>query len=182
MFNFFKRSNDPVLVDIIEDRSTPNFQETLVLQERYLLPSMIQEANAQLTAKALGYLQAGSIILGLFTLLNLDPLLQALDQAPLVAFREIPVQTILLGCSFAMFLLMIIFSIRVITPTDYLLPGAMDWEGIYKRYLHAKPEDCYRQILSNVFDSIKHAHKLNVTKSFSVKWCGVCLVLQVSLS
>ena len=67
MFNF-KRE---VLVDIKNDDTTLNYQESLVLDQRYRAYDRVGAANARLDQKAVGYLQAGGVVIGLVTVFNL---------------------------------------------------------------------------------------------------------------
>ena len=167
MFNF-KRE---VLVDIKNDDTTLNYQEWLVLDQRYRAYDRVDDANRRLDEKAVGYLQAGGIVIGLVTVFNL------FENPPVEGFSiYLLLSTIV---AFASFIIMIIVVNQALSPRTVHIPGSNVWKDIRDLRLNAPPNNCFKQVFSDLLAAVNSELALNKFKSKRVVLAGWLLILEI---
>lgn len=167
MFNF-KRE---VLVDIKNDDTTLNYQESLVLDQRYRSYERVGMANARLDEKAIGYLQAGGVVIGLVTVFNLFESPRSTSDS--ICFL---IATII---AFASFIIMIVVVNQSLSPRDVHVPGSNEWEDMRDLRLYVPENNCFKQILSDLIKAVNSESELNKFKSKRVIIAGWLLISEI---
>lgn len=162
-----KQLDTLVKVHIIEDSSTPSFQEGLVLQQLQRNADKLDEANDAMDAKAMGLLQASSLVTGLLALLD-----YSIAKGSWLSGLAVIVALVCLFC-------MVLALLEAFRPRAYDTAGVADWDDIYKLHLSVSPEACFLQIVSNLINSIKSVEKINQEKREMLYWAVVLFAVQV---
>lgn len=149
-------------------------QQTLVLEEKRLMLSMLDGARDTLDARGLGLVQAAGLVLVLAGVVRLPGFVLApVDQG--WALAAVAVAFLAFGGMVGLFL-------GAMAPLVYTLPGTLDWDELGERYLGAEEEDCFNQVLSNLIEAIEKMMAVNRRKGRCLRWAiGLFLVQVVGL-
>lgn len=154
-----------------------DYQQSLVLEQRYALLEMVRDANQSLDDKANSLLQVSGLVVGIVAALSLTGLGQLIGGA-----SQIDVSGLSKFFSFFAFLLLIgsVWSYtKTVTPEPYSLPGSTDWERTLSLYVEVPKSKSFDQVLSDLFNAIDSARALNERKSYYVLCLGRLLMGQV---
>lgn len=129
-------------------------QEELVLHDRRTTMQNVDAAGDHLDGKALGLLQAASLVLALAAIAgDLDwPSLAPVEQAGL-------------GVALLAFGLMVGAVIVAWLPQPYWAPGERDWDEMVERYLRADTTAVYLQTISNYDNMVRRFEARNARKA-----------------
>jgi len=160
----------PIQVDTRSNNSL-NYRRGLLLEQKYKILQIFDQANDSLDSKATQLLQAGGLIVALVTALSFS------------TFFASPGSTTSAKAGIAVaclaFVGMIGLSIAAWSPKESGAPGSLDWAQMYDRYILVDDETCYNQILSDCTEAIASSKAVNIRKGNLVKWSAFLLVLQL---
>lgn len=170
MFDWFSRLLSPDAVQESREELAP--QHTMLLEQKYKMLSMLDQANDALDRKAATVLQSTAFIIAFISAFKLPDLIGA-DQ---------PIHVLLfLAGVFVTFIAMVILVILAWRPSPLLVPGFPDWDDQFSKYIYADLEQCFSQILSDILESIKDIRSINAWKGKLVNTSVILLVVQVAL-
>lgn len=155
-----------------------DYQQGLVLEQKYKLMETVQSANQALDDKANSLLQTGGVVVGLvatFTLSDLALLVRGDNTVGIPIISQISI-----AAAFILFLLSIWLYRQAQSPMAYDLPGSTDWDRIFNSYLYATPEACFDKVLSDLINSIDSMKELNSRKAIHIDRLGWLLLFQVA--
>jgi hypothetical protein len=142
----------------------------LVLHEKYVTLSMDDGAGDALDAKADRLLQAGSLVIVIFGLINV---------ANLFVQDANPWAFVVLAVATAAFLAMVIILLIVSRPQDFELPGTNDFSDINRNNLEVTTEEAYLQSLANVINSIEFLGEQNQIKARYIRISAILFIVQI---
>ncbi len=144
-------------------------QEELLLHDRRMSVDMVVRAGNNLDGKALGLLQAASLVLALFGVLGLSERLPNLTGWALVG----------LIVALVAFASMIGLSVVAWKPRSFFLPGSRDWNEMWATYVVADTTTVYLQVISDYNRLIKVFEARNDIKGQSVIGAAAMFVVQI---
>jgi hypothetical protein len=154
------------------------YNQEMVLEQRYKSLDIIQQANRALEDKANVLLQAGGVVIALVAAFGLSDLAGLVKSAN---FHVPPIlATIALSLSFASFLISILLFRQTINPKDYHVPGDTNWSNTFDKYLSLSYDECFDQVLKDLFKAIDSALELNRSKAQQVSGMTWALLVQIS--
>lgn len=143
-------------------------QEELVLHDRRATVQSVDAAGDHLDGKALGLLQAASLVLALVAIAgDLDWLSLGL------------VERAGLGVALLAFGLMLGAALAAWSPREYWAPGVRDWDQMVERYLRADTTDALLQTISNYDGLLERLMERNATKGRWLRAAVGLFVVQV---
>lgn len=151
-------------------------RKSLVLEQRYRLYDSLILANNNMDGRVNSLLQAGSIIIGLVTILNISRVSGAYD-AILSGKILQNLELLFVLLVFMSFITMVVLSVYVLRPIGREAPGISDWDETFTFYLYS--EECFEQVLIDLLKSIKEAEALNIYKAKWVPRLAYLLISQV---
>lgn len=154
-----------------------DYQQNLVLEQKYALLEMIRDANQALDDKANSLLQVSGLIVGVVAALSLTGLGQLIRGASSVNTSIIA--QMFSALAFILLVVSIVYYNKMITPTPYSLPGSTDWDRTMSLYVGVSKQKSYDQVLSDVFNAIDSVRALNDQKSGYVILLGKLLIGQI---
>lgn len=157
-------------VDIRNDDSDLTPQERMVLELQYQNLAWLDRANEKLDDKALGLLQASSLIIILVGALQFPGFIRG--EVPLLAKLGI-------GFGFVVFLLMVYFISKTWSPTDSPMAGPREWNELYNEYIFKDRETAYNRILAGYDKSQTMMLELNARKARSLQGAIFLFILQI---
>lgn len=145
-------------------------QEELLLHDRRMSVDMVVRAGNNLDGKALGLLQAASLVLALFGVLGLSERLPNLAEWALFGL------ILALGA----FALMIMLSVIAWHPQPFFLPGLRDWDEMWATYVVADTTKVYLQVIADYNKLIKMFEARNDVKGQAVIGAAFLFVVQIA--
>lgn len=125
------------------------------------------QANDHVDGKALGLIQAASLLVAVSAALIL-PYWTAGGMGVLV-----------LAAALVAFAGMLVCAALAWSPNVVTLPGPLDWDEIYDSYLTPDPQACFDQMLSDALRSIQLAQAVNVRKARYLQWSMALFVMLI---
>lgn len=164
MFKFKVETIQPVQVDIKDNRTTPSFQQSLLLQQKSQALAMLNQANDNLDNKAANLLQSAALIIALSGVISIPGFIRSDDPTFWIKVG--------LAIAFLLFTGMIVLSVIAWSPEVNYIPGSLDenWNELYKQYLLVDPEASFNQVLRDYTVTIDRLKTVNMRKGRLVKW------------
>lgn len=114
-------------------------QEEMLLHDRRMTVAMVDNAGDHLDSKALGILQAASLVLALVAVLGLPGRLPGLHG---LALAGLVIALLAFGS-------MIVLAVIAWYPRAYFAPGSNDWDKVWAEYLVADTTSVYLKVIAN---------------------------------
>ena len=146
-------------------------QQQLALEQSRMAMNKIDQAGDILTSRAVGLLQASSLLLVLVGVVRLPSFLLAPHPAPWAQAS--------LAVAFLAFAGMIGLFIFALLPRTYPLPGTNVWEEIFDGYLNVSEDACFDQVLSDTLRATELMASISRRKAFCLQASLVLFLLQV---
>lgn len=144
-------------------------QEDLLLHDRRMTVAMIDKAGDHLDSKALGLLQAASLVLALVAVLGLPDRLASLSGVGLLG----------LIIALLAFGSMIVLAVIAWYPRPYFAPGSKDWDQVWSKYIVADTTSVYLQVISNYDRLIEVLDVRNRIKGQALIGAAIVFVFQI---
>lgn len=153
-----------------------NYQQGLVLEQRYKLLEYLVNANSNLDSKASALLQTGGVVVGLVAATSLPSFAQLIRSS---SFTSTLASQFSISIALLLFLASIWLYRDALSPRGYGVPGSSDWDETFNNYLYAKPVACFDKVLVDLLRAIKTNEELNHKKAELVTRLGWLLLVQV---
>jgi hypothetical protein len=159
----------PVQVHV-QTNDDRGYQQSLLLEQQYKALEMIDQANASLDTKATQLLQGSGLIVALIGVLSFPSFATS---------HPTPLMKVGIAVAFFAFLMMVGLSILAWSPRDYHLPGSVDWDEMYKKYILVDGKSSFGQVLSDCARAIELSRVINIRKGKMVYWSAFLLIVQI---
>lgn len=153
---------------VVKTRSLTS-QEDLLLHDRRMTVAMVDNAGNHLDSKALGLLQAASLVLALVAVLGLPGRLTALSG---VGLFGLIVAVLAFGA-------MIVLALIAWYPRPYFAPGSEVWDDVWAKYIVADTMSAYLQVISNYDALIELLAARNRIKGQALIGAAIVFVVQI---
>lgn len=153
---------------VVQTRSLTS-QEDLLLHDRRMTVAMVDNAGNHLDSKALGLLQAASLVLALVAVLGLPGRLTALSG---VGLFGLIVAVLAFGA-------MIVLALVAWYPRPYFAPGSEVWDDVWAKYIVADTMSVYLQVISNYDELIGLLTARNRIKGQALVGAAIVFVVQI---
>lgn len=144
-------------------------QEEMLLHDRRMTVAMVDNAGDHLDSKALGLLQAASLVLALVAVLGLITRLPGLSGFALVG----------LVIALLAFGSMIVLALVAWYPRPMFAPGSKDWDTVWANYLVADTTSVYLQVISDYDELTRLFETRNRIKGRALTSSSVLFVVQL---
>jgi hypothetical protein len=170
MFKIKVNIPDPLNIHVQKNITTLDIQQSLLLQQEIQRLSMLDRANEHLDNKAINFIQVGTLAVTLVGIFNIP---EFLGVATTVAVRIISI------VAFLAFGIMVLSSLSIWSPSEYLVPGRREWDQMIDEYLEVSSVGSFYQILSNFMGITDRLQEINSQKVYRLRLSIIMFSIQI---
>jgi hypothetical protein len=159
----------PIVVDDSDTNQT-EYQQGLVLQQKYHEYESLDQASDALDNKANNILQGSGLIVVLTGALGASGFLMGVP---------VELARIIIGVSFLAFIFMVLASLLVIAPQTTFFPGTRDWNTAFTEYILVDREESFRRVLKDYMYAVEKMSVVNRRKGIFLRIAAGFFALQV---